>query len=234
MLFQIRQKMTGIGRAQGGNALFMVLIALALLASLTYAVSQQANSDVDFSETASDDEQIARMLTYSGTLAAAINQMIVAGAKADTLYSNLNTEAPSSGTFNSGTHTFKIYHPMGGGVNYVVASGAAGASDTVATSYGIVPAAIVTDIGPTDATVGDILFKAKIKDAAACGRINWLLHADATVPALATANFDTLFTSGSAITIAAGNCAGCVGISQICVSNTEVDEFGYYATLLPG
>lgn len=221
-------------RGESGNALFILLIAIVILGALSYAVSQSSDAPTSMADNAARDEQIARMFTYAGTIAGTLNQMVATGARADTLYSNLSVLAPSNAAFNTGTHNYKLYHPMGGGLNYVTASGSTTNSDTVATSYLVNPGSIVTDIGPTDVTVGDILFTAKINSLVSCQRINYLLRGSTTVPVLATASFDSLFTTGSTVTINATNCASCVAVAQSCVSNTANTAWGYYAALFPG
>lgn len=224
------------GRRKGerGNALLYVFIAIAVLALLTFAVSDTSDNTDNIADYAVADEQIARILAYSGTIAATLNEMVIAGATHETLYSTLVTTPPGGAGFGTAPHNMKIFHPMGGGLNYISSSGSATDTDTVGTSFKINPGSIVDDVGPTDAVVGDILFTAVINDVEACQRINFLLRGDGTVPVLATASFDNLFTTGAAVTIDAANCADCVGVAQACVSNTAGDAWGFYAALLPG
>lgn len=215
-----------------GNALFYILIAIALVGALTYSVSQQSSESTDFIDNASNDEQIARMMTYAGTLASALNQMVVAGnAKAETLYTDLKTDAPNTAAYGTAPYNMQLYHPQGGGMNYVTATGDTADSNTVATDFYVVKDASVKNIGPTD-TGGDIMFVAKVTSAAACARINYLLTGDGTVTPMVAAAFNGLFVSHTSAVIDGTNCATCVGKSQYCVSNGT--SWGYYATLFPG
>ncbi len=232
-----KTKKSRLGNATGekGNVIFLVLIAISIIAMLTWAVGQTTDQEENFANNASDDEQIGRMLTYAGTLANTISQLVIAGARTETLYTLLNVSAPNSGVaYTAGAHNLKLFHPMGGGMNYITETGNPASSSTVATDYKINKTSIITGVGATDVVVGDVVFTAKVTSLKACQRINFLLKGVATVPVLATASFDNLFTNGLTVTVAAGNCASCVNVAQQCVSNTAADAFGYYSVLLPG
>ena len=219
-------------RHETGNVLFIIMIAIALVALLTQLVSKSSDTQSDILSTQTRDDEISRMQTQAAALGAAIQQMIVNGENPATLYSNLSTLKPGDAGFETSPHNFKIYHPLGGGVDYM--SGSTSASSAVATEFGINKSSIITGVGATDAAVGDILFTAKISTAAYCGRINEINTGSATVPVMATATFNALFTAGTTVTLAAGNCASCVRAARLCVSNTGATAWGYYAALLPG
>ena len=232
--FKIGNIRSFVGLADArGNALIFILIAILLLGTLTYAITYSGDQQMNFSDRVAEDEQIGRLLTYVGTVAGTLNQMVVAGAKADTLHTTLLIDAPGSVAYGTPPHTMNLYHPHGGGMSYQTAS-SGNPSNAAAYNYKISRGSIVEDVGPTDAAVGDILFTARIDSAAYCGRINWLLRADATVPTLDDTDFTNLFDNGLDVTIAAANCAGCVGLSQLCVSNASANAWGYYAVLFPG
>lgn len=224
-------------RNERGNALIYIFVAIAILAMLTFAVSDSTDSTDSIADYATADEQISRMMTYSGTLAGAISQMIASGARAESIYSTLSVLNPQQAGYETPPHNMKLYHPMGGGMNYVTSTGNSTSSDTVATTFRINPASIVTGVGPTDAVIGDVLFTAVVTSLKACKRINYLLTGQTTAaatPTLATATFTSLFTTGSTVTITAANCPNCVNRAQACVSNTANTAWGFYSTLLPG
>ena len=217
-------------RREKGNVLFIILIAIAALALLTQMLSHSSVEQSDALSRQAQDDEISRMLTQAAVLSGAIRQMVINGEDAAALYLNLSILKPGDAGFETSPHYLKIYHPFGGGIKYM--SSSSGNSSTVATDFNISKASIITGVGATD-TLGDILFSAKISSEALCQKINKILtESTAVPPILATADFDLLF-AGTAVTIAAGNCASCVNIPRLCVSNTAATEWGYYASLLP-
>ena len=217
---------------QTGNVLLIILAAIAVVAMLTYAVTQSTEQQSDTLTRQTIDDGISRVMTQAATLSSALQQLAMNGEDPATLYSTLSVLRPGEAGFETAPSNLKIYHPLGGGVQYM--SGSSSGTQTVATDFGINRGSIVTGVGATDAVVGDILFTAKISSAAFCGRINQILNGSTTVPELVTADFDTLFTAGTATTITAANCAACVGAVQLCVSNTGATAWGYYSVLWPG
>lgn len=218
-------------RSQRGNVLVMILITIAVLAALTLAVSRSTSQQSDVLPAQTRDDQINRMLTYASTLGAALHQMTITGADPRTLYADVSLLKPGEAGFETGSSARKLYHPLGGGITPLEASAPDAAA--VATDYNINAASIIAGVGPTDSTVGDLVFTAHIATEAACARINEKLSGDAGIPTLATAAFDDLF-GGATVTVDSGNCADCVNKAQLCVSNTAATAWGFYAALYPG
>ena len=217
-------------RREKGNVLFIILIAIAALALLTQMLSHSSVEQSDALSRQAQDDEISRMLTQAAVLSGAIRQMVINGEDAAALYLNLSILKPGDAGFETSPHYLKIYHPFGGGIKYM--SSSSGSSSTVATDFNISSASIITGVGATD-TLGDILFTSKISSESLCKKVNKILTGSTAVPPiLATADFDLLF-AGTAITIAAGNCASCVNIPRLCVSNAAATEWGFYASLLP-
>lgn len=217
-----------------GNALFIVIIAIAVLGMLSYAVMQSSEQPTAMADDTARDEQIARMFAYAATTAGTLNQMIAAGADANTLYTTLDTTAPTASGFSTAPFNTKLYHPLGGGLNYVTSSGAVTSSATVATTYGINKASIITDVGQSNATIGDMPFTAVITNAPACERINYMLTGSIAMPVMDVATYQNLFLNNVTVTLNAATCADCVAKAQICVVNSDTTGWGYYSALLPG
>lgn len=215
-----------------GNALAMILIAIVVLALLTALVSRSSDQQSDTLSRQTMDDEISRMLAQTSALGGALGQMIVNGEDAATLYSTLSLLKPGDAGFETAPHNLKIYHPLGGGINYM--SGSTSSAAAVATGFNINSGSIVTGVGATDAVTGDILFTAKISSASYCQRINTIVTGSAAVPTLVTANFNTLFTAGTAVTIGANCAPTCANIARQCVSNVEATAWGFYSALLPG
>jgi hypothetical protein len=96
-----------------GNVLFLILIAVALFAALSYAVTSSTRSGGGDASRESNDVKAASLLQYTSSLRAAIQRMIVGGVD----ITNLNFTAPSN--FASCTNTAAcVFHPSGGGVIY--------------------------------------------------------------------------------------------------------------------
>lgn len=216
---------------QRGNVLFLILMAIAVLAMMTMVIEQESTEQSNVLPQQTMDDQINRMLNYTSTLAGALNQMVVNGENPSTLYSSLSLLKPGDAGFETAPNNLKIFHPLGGGITYMAASD--NSANPLATSYNIDKTAIITGVGPTDVTVGDIVFTAKIATAAYCARINQNLTGSTTVPTMSGATWTSLFTTGSTVTINAGNCASCVNVPQLCVTNGS-GAWGFYAALFPG
>ena len=226
--------MTHYNSRQQGNALFIVIIAIAVLGMISYAVMQASEQPTAIADDTARDAQIASMFAYASTTAGTLNQMVAAGADVNTLYSTLDTTAPTASGFSTGPFNTKLYHPMGGGLNYVTSSGPASSSNTVATTYRINKASIVTDVGPTNATIGDILFTAIITNATACERINYMLTGSTAMPVMEAAAYQNMFVNNVAVTLNGTSCADCVSKAQICVVDSNARGWGYYSSMLPG
>lgn len=220
------------GQNQRGNVLFLILLAIALIAMLTRVVSQGSEQQADTLDREKRTDEIAKLINYASMLGMALNQMVINGQEPTTLYTTLSTLKVGDAGYTTAPHDTKIFHPMGGGLSYSSASSMS--ASAIATGYKINKGSIVTGVGETDVTVGDILFVAKIATVEDCQTINTLITGAATIPVMATVTFDALFTAGTTVTIDAANCADCVNQSKICVQNTGGTAWGYYTALLPG
>lgn len=104
-------------RSESGNVMFYILIAVALLAALSFAVSESGRGGVQ-----SVNKEKARMLgdeiaSYGNVLANAAAQLRLRGCK-DT---DLSFENPITGNANAGApgdKTCNIFDVAGGGVTY--------------------------------------------------------------------------------------------------------------------
>ncbi len=213
-----------------GNVLFMVLIAIAVLAMLTLAISQSSTEQSSILPQQTIDDQINRTITYASALGGAVQQMAVNGENPATLYSSLSLLKPGDANFETAPNNFKIYHPLGGGITYITASSPD--PNAVATSFSINPGAIITGVGATDAVIGDIVFTAKISAANYCAETNKILNGSTTVPTMDSATFTSLF-GGTTVTVTSGLCAACVNKARLCVTDGS-SHWGFYAALFPG
>lgn len=216
--------------------LIIILISIAALAMLTMMVSKTSEQQSDVISRQTRDDQLSRLLAQASTLGGAINQMLVNGEDPAALYKvppdGINQVLPGAAGFETSPHNLKLYHPMGGGVSYL--SSSSPDSTAIATAYSINQTSIITGVGETDVTVGDIVFTAKISAVEYCQRLNEIVTGSSAVPAMADATFDALFTAGTVVTVDGTNCANCIKKARICVANVSGNAWGFYAALLPG
>lgn len=99
-----------------GNVLFLILIAVALFAALSYAVTQSSRSGG--SDTSSETALIssAQLTQYPASIRTSIIRMIVNGSSVDEINFNTPSEFDNLSYDNLG-----VFHPDGGGAIYSAA-----------------------------------------------------------------------------------------------------------------
>jgi len=222
-----------INKSQSGNVLFMLLIAIALLAIITAVISNSGQQQKDALDRQTMDAQVSVMINHLAAINSAILQTVIHGEDVSQVYLDISTLKAGDDGFDTAPHKMKIYHPLGGGISYMSASSNTD-DKAVATNFNINPASIIKGIGKTDDTIGDILFTAKIMSEDYCKFINKKIAGTDTIPEMSNATFDSLFTNNNTVTIDDGNCPDCVNIGRICVKNTSDNAWGFYAVLFPG
>ena len=121
--------MQSVSRAsQRGNVLFLILIAVALFAALSYAVTSSSRGGGS-NEAVTEGRMEAAFGEIKNVVVAhrqAVQRMIMAGIPANNIsafksggsgpdgYSWDNSNCPNAGT----NHACKLYHPQGGGLSY--------------------------------------------------------------------------------------------------------------------
>ena len=101
-------------KRQSGNALFLILIAVALFAALSYAITQSGRGGGTISR-----EQVtiaaAQMTQFSSSIHAVVQRMAITGTPvADMVYDLDMTQAPCSVTPQN-----CVFSPSGGGATYI-------------------------------------------------------------------------------------------------------------------
>jgi len=222
-------------KTQRGNVLFLLLLAIVLLGALSNFVAGTTRGRYKTAVSEAMNKDISVMFQQVSAIQQGLEQMAAAGGiDPATLYSNVSTLTPGAVGFDIAPHQMKIFHPQGGGVDHIPS---ASATSTIAYRFDLKPRVIITGIGPTDATTGDIVFTALIGSAEACGRINERINGSSAVPDMRASVFDDLFASNSGLvlTVAGGDCLSeCVNIARICVKSDGANAWGFYAALFPG
>ena len=105
-------------RTESGNVLFLILIAVALFAALSYAVTQSSRSGAGGTDGESALVNSATVTQYPASVRTAIVRMIINGTTID----QMNFDPPSefSGTCNSAPAAC-VFHTDGGGATRVTA-----------------------------------------------------------------------------------------------------------------
>ncbi|MDH5722470.1 MAG: hypothetical protein OEY94_04000 [Alphaproteobacteria bacterium] len=99
-----------------GNVLFLILIAVALFAALSYAVTSSTRSGGGDAGSESNLISSAQITQYPASVNTAIMRMVVSG----TSVSEIRFNRPSEfGTLDS--TSIGVFHPAGGGANYIKA-----------------------------------------------------------------------------------------------------------------
>lgn len=103
-------------KTEQGNVLFLILIAVALFAALSYAVTQSTRSGGGSADRETSILNSASMTQYPASLRTSIIRMILAGTTVDAMLFN----PPSA---FSGTTNVEVFHPNGGGALFQNAQG---------------------------------------------------------------------------------------------------------------
>ena len=100
---------------QSGNILFLILIAVALFAALSYAVTQSTRSGTGSSNKEQMAINIAQLTQYPVGVRTAVVRMVIGGIDP----TDLEFNAPS--VFDDLTSTkVGVFHPDGGGATYIL------------------------------------------------------------------------------------------------------------------
>lgn len=120
-------KQSDKGTGESGNVLFLILIAVALFAALSYAVTQSTRSGSQDSGREQSLISSAQISQYPAGVRTSLVRMIIGGTAADDLYFNTPSDfgggAAIDDTDGDTTDESRaVFHPSGGGAPYQLAS----------------------------------------------------------------------------------------------------------------
>lgn len=98
-----------------GNVLFLILIAVALFAALSYAVTQSTRSGGGASDNETGLINSAQLTQYPAGVRTAVVRMIIGGTDVN----NIEFNPPSN--FQASSTTVGVFHPSAGGATYATA-----------------------------------------------------------------------------------------------------------------
>lgn len=213
-------------RSQAGNALIYVLIALALIGTLTVLITNQG--EYADSENLSDEEAELHALDLIQYAAAAQN-VIDTMSMTGTGFSEFSFINPTSATaFNTAPHIHKVYHPQGGGLNYEDIDSSVNPLFLSNTGWQF---STGTNVGWTPSGVDDILFSAVDIAEIVCGKINEKITGTTTIPVAIDTLANLLFEDAT-VDLDDTACPNCEGYPTLCFEDSAGD-FGFYNVVLP-
>ncbi len=200
-----------------GNALVYVLVAVALMAALTYTISgENSGQQQNRIETSRLQLTATDFLKHVATAEMALYQMTQWGVDFD----DIRFDLPGTTPYNSNTAE-QIFHPGGGGLQpfdtkpeYFDGNGTTGWSFQGNVNIGWTPTA-ATDLIYTFINIDDQL----------CGEINNQLVEDRTIPTT-TIDFTNTFTESTTDDpLIATECTACENVKSLCVSDGTTNAF---------
>lgn len=109
---------TANGRSsERGNVLFLILIAVALFAALSYAVTQSTRSGAGSSDNETGLINSAQLTQYPAGIRTAVVRMMIGGVDIN----DVSFNPPSDFTNVNGITNLAVFHPLGGGATYALA-----------------------------------------------------------------------------------------------------------------
>ena len=209
-----------------GNAMIYILIALALFGFLTVALSRQ-NDQADGQDLTDEQVQLYanELIQYTVAAEHVIDQMLATGSEVDDLVF-LN---PGSAGFDTGSHIHKVFHPLGGGLNYQATY-----SEEIENSAGSGHGWYFDNLGDvewTETTGDDVILSALEIKESVCEEINRKITGSTTIPQITTglgAIFDPAVNTTDLTTT---SCAGCDGFPSLCVENSAGTGWGFYTII---
>lgn len=202
-----------------------VLLALALLGTLTMLLSDQGseNDDLSYERT---KLMTAKVTAYAASGKHVVDQMMMTG----TTLANIDYTRPGEATYDDAPYIHKIYHPDGGGLNYFVPT--APPFDGVADPYGNGWYFNMVNVEWTQTTAPDLILTAYMIEEQICRQINRDITGSTTIPVLTNNSlietflpFD-LWAGPSNTELDTTLCADCEGYPSMCVSDGT--SYAYY------
>jgi len=154
-------------RDESGNVLFLILIAVALFAALSYAVTQSTRSGSGSTERETNLLGSATMTQYPTALRTAVVRMVLNGRDLE----NIGFNPPSNFSALGTDLAAGVFHPQGGGAVYQLSSPDAMVSGQAA-SWRYNGNFEVPDIGQTGAGGNDLIAFLPGVSLGVCQRVN--------------------------------------------------------------
>ncbi len=217
-------------KAEAGNALIYVLIAIALFAALSFTLSRQTNNNQEAGTLRPEEVELAasRVLSYAAQAESSIDQMMYTNTTID----ELDFILPGEATFDDAPLVNKVYHPGGGGL-------VPGKLDPkVIAQVNTTPSAgwylgRFNNVEWTGSTGTDVILTAHQLHRDICADINLKITGSPTIPAVSGGTLqsylvDVRFHSGSNADFEIADCIDCADYNALCVSDTGSNIYSFY------
>ena len=214
-------------KAQSGNALIYILIAIALFAALSFSLSRQTGgSNTKEVEYANTSLYALDIMDYSVQTKSILDQMIFSG----TDIGDLDFTKPGDVGYNVAPHIHKVYHPEGGGLIHAVLDAKAINEVSTPPDAGWYLGRI-NNVEWTTTAATDVIITAHQINRGICEEINKSITGTATIPALIGNIDDYLVDTGTNNDLTVAACAGCEGYLSLCVSNGAGNTYSFYSVI---
>ncbi|MEZ5918997.1 MAG: hypothetical protein R3D66_03480 [Alphaproteobacteria bacterium] len=227
--------------SESGNVLFYILIAVALLAALSYAVTRGGRSGTDNLNAERARLSASELIDFSNALSTAVAQLRLRGVKPDELcFDHSGWGGANYNHAGCSDDLHKIFHPSGGGVNWTTAP--AEAMDSSASPdnlWHIYGDNEIEQVGTTCAAAAcaDLILVVDELSLSVCQEINDLLDVTASgaAPPTDTDMGQTRYIGAFGYSATIGDEAGgsaLVGKSSACFQRTAGPEYVFYKVLI--
>ena len=226
-------------KKQQGNAMIYILIALALFGFLTLALARQnINSDNRNLNRERIELYTNELIEYTASAQQAIDMMILSGSRIyddafdpiDQAERNPNFILPTNTNFNTPPHIHKVFHPHGGGLNYIAEP--SNAILNVISGTGGWKYQNQINVEWTPSARKDVIITAHQIKRSICEKINSEITGDTTIPVLSGDLDDHFVTGVSDDNFTTAECPDCEGYSALCVSNNAETAYSFYTILI--
>ena len=178
-------------QSEKGNVLFLILIAVALFAALSYVVTQSTRSGGGSTEREKNILSSAQMTQYPTALRTSIIRMVLAGVSIE----NVKFDAPGSTAFNTTSSSQLVFHPQGGGATFQQAPAELSASGNAALQWYYNANFDVPGIGIDGVGGNDVIAFLPGVSQGICRQVNEELGVTISGTCTGTANLPTIDTS---------------------------------------
>lgn len=229
---------------ESGNVLFLILIAVALFAALSYVVTQSTRSGGGSTEREKNILSSAQMTQYPTGLRTSIIRMVLGGTSVE----NIKFNDPSN--FGALSTNTLVFHPSGGGATYQQGPADLSASGNDALTWYFNANFEVSGVGLDGSGGNDLIAFLPGVSSGVCRQVNEELGVDTEdctaltsgVPdvALTVANvedqMDNTYTFPGTATATIAASTGCATVfsrqASACFHNTNGNTFTFYSVLL--
>lgn len=194
-------------KSEHGNVLFVILIAITLFVAIVFALSKDSGNTENTVSDIKLEKQVEQLLSHMNIIKTKVVTMIDVNG---VFPSSVSAIKPGDVGFDTSPHIQKIYHPLGGGIEY---------TNSIGGTTGIVynNSLTITGIGTASA---DIAMIANIASLKYCQMLNKKLYNSTNVPMITDATATNMLTPVTATLDDATTCSatgGCDNVAYQCL-----------------